>query len=273
MAITLPGLARAGNGVEGLSKPSPLNLRLPPNSNEGSWSPLYLTDLALWVDAKDYSSFLFNGSKVMQWSDKSGRGRNLVQADNTVRPDYSGTGFNGSRPSVTWPQASNTNRLTTGSPFVPLHVATVVNYNAVAATWNQSYQSIHGLVDTDVSPTLGAIGIDGDVAGATIWNNNGTPYALDGAAETTTGLTPTALPLAGNVLLTRYPSSNPSLLFQIGCDRSFGGRGWSGAIAEVVVTTSVMSSQNVQRLEGYLAHRWGVSGNLPANHPFKLAPP
>ena len=35
-------------------------------------------------------------------------------------------------------------------------------------------------------------------------------------------------------------------------------------------TTDAVSRQKV---EGYLAHKWGVAGNLPANHPYKASAP
>ena len=28
-----------------------------------------------------------------------------------------------------------------------------------------------------------------------------------------------------------------------------------------------------QKVEGYLAHKWGLSGNLPSNHPYKIGHP
>jgi hypothetical protein len=46
-----------------------------------------------------------------------------------------------------------------------------------------------------------------------------------------------------------------------------------GRIAEVVVANTLADAGDRQRLEGYLAHKWGLQGNLPADHPWKAAPP
>lgn len=46
----------------------------------------------------------------------------------------------------------------------------------------------------------------------------------------------------------------------------------NGSLAELVIC-SELSEANQQKLEGYLAHRWGLSGNLPSDHPYKSAAP
>jgi hypothetical protein len=47
----------------------------------------------------------------------------------------------------------------------------------------------------------------------------------------------------------------------------------SGDLAEVVVVRSMLAECDRQKLEGYLAHRWGIAASLPLGHPFRLAPP
>jgi hypothetical protein len=34
-----------------------------------------------------------------------------------------------------------------------------------------------------------------------------------------------------------------------------------------------MTTADRQRVEGYLAHKWGLTANLPADHPYKNAAP
>jgi hypothetical protein len=47
----------------------------------------------------------------------------------------------------------------------------------------------------------------------------------------------------------------------------------SGDLAEVVVVRTMLSDCDRKKLEGYLAHRWGLAASLPVGHPFRLAPP
>ena len=45
-----------------------------------------------------------------------------------------------------------------------------------------------------------------------------------------------------------------------------------GMLGEVVAISSALSEDR-ERLEGYAAHRWGLTGQLPAGHPYKSVAP
>ena len=47
----------------------------------------------------------------------------------------------------------------------------------------------------------------------------------------------------------------------------------SGEIAEILVLPAKATVDTRQRIEGYLAHKWGLTANLPADHPYKSAAP
>lgn len=44
-------------------------------------------------------------------------------------------------------------------------------------------------------------------------------------------------------------------------------------LAACVVGNTALSASDRQRLEGWAAHKYGLTGNLPANHPYKTAAP
>jgi hypothetical protein len=44
-------------------------------------------------------------------------------------------------------------------------------------------------------------------------------------------------------------------------------------VAEIILYNSQVTTQQVQTVEGYLAWKWGLQANLPANHPYKNSPP
>ena len=48
---------------------------------------------------------------------------------------------------------------------------------------------------------------------------------------------------------------------------------WSQNIAEVIAVRGDISTEDRQRIEGYLAWQWGLQANLPSGHPFKTAAP
>ena len=44
-------------------------------------------------------------------------------------------------------------------------------------------------------------------------------------------------------------------------------------MGEVIIINGTVSAGNRQKLEGYLAHKWGLAGSLPVGHPYKSLPP
>jgi hypothetical protein len=43
-------------------------------------------------------------------------------------------------------------------------------------------------------------------------------------------------------------------------------------MAEIILTTDI-PFPTLQIIEGYLAHKWGLTGNLPGGHPYKTVAP
>jgi len=64
------------------------------------------------------------------------------------------------------------------------------------------------------------------------------------------------------------------LEFWIGEEIGGGGRGIEFLLAEMImITGSGFSTDDRQRVEGYLAHKWGLTGDLASNHPYKSSAP
>jgi hypothetical protein len=74
---------------------------------------------------------------------------------------------------------------------------------------------------------------------------------------------------------------NATLNTDTGSDGSFyfGGEVEGGSyrpdwtLAEMLILDGVPSTDDRQRLEGYLAHKWALTGSLPSDHPYKSAAP
>jgi hypothetical protein len=47
----------------------------------------------------------------------------------------------------------------------------------------------------------------------------------------------------------------------------------TGTLREVVVANATSSATDRQKLEGYLAHKWGTTAHLPVGHPYKTTAP
>jgi hypothetical protein len=48
---------------------------------------------------------------------------------------------------------------------------------------------------------------------------------------------------------------------------------FDGRIAEVATGIAVPSTDEIDKLFGYMAHRWGLTANLPSDHPYKTVSP
>ena len=57
--------------------------------------------------------------------------------------------------------------------------------------------------------------------------------------------------------------------YQIGADRTNGGREWKGHFGEVIAFGTKLPDSARQKVESYLAHKWGLTSNLPTNHPYR----
>lgn len=222
-----------------------------------AWTPAELgADLALWLDADDVSTITLNGSNVAQWDDKSGNNRHAVQATASNQPAYSATEFNG-MPAVVWPNSANTVRMDT-VPFAAQSFFFVLRYhNGTQANWISAYQGVFSLPSS--SSTTGSIGLVSNNVNGNQWLNtnifNNGRYNGDPQVNLNSRIT---LPLPQTILeASAETPRTPVFSYQIGCDRNSSGRGWSGPIAEIIATPALLSDADRQKLEGYLAWKWG----------------
>ena len=239
---------------------TPTSSTEPTDSGAGTaevWTPALLA-LAFWYDGKDSGTLVTNGSGALtSWTDKSPTGANLTPKQSGVTLQSGG--------GVLMP--GGVDGLTTDTTA---SIAEVI----VAAKWNggSTFNSSNGLI------TLGSDYIAVAQPGSTEWygpqswtglyvNGSGSAAAGSGSAlpaASSPFILRAAMPLGGQI------SSVPVL----GTDRGGGGaRGWNGPIFEAVGAAIPLSPLVRQKLEGYLAHKWGTTSALPSNHPYKSAAP
>lgn len=241
--------------------------------NESFWQPNSLgSSLALWLDAADASTITLNDSTVSQWNDKSGNDRHATQATAANQPEYQTTAFNG-KPAIVWPNVSSAVRMDT-VPFAAQSFYFVLRYhNGTQANWISAFQGVLTLPST--SGSTGSIGLIGNNVGGNQWLNSNlfNNGRYNGGAQVNLN-SRVALPLPETVLEASAASAQtPLYSYQIGADRNTTGRSWSGPISEIVATSSLLSDADRQKLEGYLAWKWGLVANLPSDHPYKINPP
>ena len=236
------------------------------------WTPADLPGLALWLDADDASTLTVSSGAVAEWRDKSGNGRHAAQTTAVNRPDYTAAALNG-RGAVVWPSVANARTLVTPA-FATQDWWLAIRYaDGVRSTWIASYQGLFGGGGASESE----IGLIGASSGSATYGNGGFPTGrINGGAELS-NLHRVVLPMPTSIVHARRSAGalTPSVGWYLGMDRSLIGhnRGWSGPMGEIVATASSPSDADRQRLEGYLAHKWGTTASLPTDHPYKTARP
>jgi hypothetical protein len=236
-----------------------------------AWTPAQLPSLALWLDAEDTASITLNGGKVSQWNDKSGSARHATQATAANQPEYiASTAVLGGKPSVGA-------TATTGYGLVG-----TITPSFAAREWLFVAAYLDGVTalfpDGSVFPTLlsgpNNFGAQRAGMGATAladWFTSAMWAALpyrNGAETTST----TALPMPATLL--RFEGETTATqTWGIGFNQSTSGRTWRGPIGEVIAVGETLSTADRQKADGYLAWKWGLTANLPADHPYKSTPP
>ena len=253
--------------------PSKMTLRPEFVWNESFWQPNSLgSSLALWLDADDASTITLNGSAVSQWSDKSGNNNNAEQTTAANQPTYKAAdAVLGGKPSVGAPTSAGaigllTPSLTAQSWFIVGAYGTGVETQFPG---NVSYPTLlsgpgnFGAERAGMGTTGSA---DWFATGAsTVW----APYPfVNGAATVST----TALPMPMSIL-NFTGSSAVTQTWGIGYNFITANRSWDGPLGEIVAVSDVLSTEDRQKLEGYLAWKWGLVANLPSGHPYKINPP
>ena len=245
------------------------------------WTPSQITT-ALWLDAAEAGTITLNGSTVSQWNDKSGNGRNVSQATASAQPTYNATGLNG-KPSLSF---DGTSDFMLGVSNIGLSGNPLFSVAGVFVTQ---------LPSDDVFLSFGSTAAASSYhfMGANSGNNVWTGFANASQLGTATLSSPssayvfTAVRNAvntanwtvtqnGNVLTVTQGDSTAITLVDgpINIARFVnGGNIASMTAAEIVLVPTTLSTDNRQKLEGYLAWKWGLQANLPAGHPYKDAPP
>jgi hypothetical protein len=240
------------------------------------FNPASIPGCSLWLDAADQATVTLSGVNATQWNDKSGTG-NTASTVGTI--PYTGT--IGNLKAMNYPGTVSTyftgtlvNTGTTLSAFsvflmnsssyssariLSLAKPGSFDFNSVLHTtpisrFSSDFSAYRNL--TQLGKSTAIFGVP--VFASSVFTGASNTFYLNG----TTGSTVSS---SGNFGYSNY---------EIG--GSFGEENLvplNGFIGEVLHFTTALSTFARQQVEGYLAWKWGLQGNLPPNHPYKLFPP
>jgi hypothetical protein len=249
------------------------------------WTPSQLTT-ALWLDAADAGTITTVSGAVSQWNDKSGNGRNAIQATAANRPALTSAGLNGL--DVLTFDGINDSLLATlssglSSSFAFFAVAVPLRTNAI-----EGYISLQVASYSNYWAQIGLGGAGGAKLNFALFDGGqnpiaqqntptiGAPLMLMGVRNVTADTV--SLRINGTQVssVTDTTTVTPGYSeITIGGQTNQANRYANARIGEVIVIPSLPTTDAIQRIEGYAAapSRWGLQGSLPADHPYKSTPP
>ena len=260
-----------------------------------AWNPASSITTAIWFDASDTSSYSLSGSNVTAVTDKAGNATVTVNGT----PNVSNTldskavfAFSGSSEDFTTDevaQASSGNHWAIG----------VMQWNtrndSQDSFWSTENNTASASSKRDYAISAGASNFDGELDLDGLSSNRisttiGNKQDFDsGIAQNTWVILVAIFNKTGNQIAVRVDGDNAftpvndydnSLqtnmdlrIFRNRANERMGGRMAEFFSVAGVPGTGGTDITDVQKAEGYLAHKWGLTSSLPVSHPYKSSAP
>ncbi len=239
-----------------------------------AWQPSNLS-IQAWYDASDASTIISSGGLVSEWRDKSGFERHAIQSDDSRKPT---TGINNIG-------GNNVVSLNGSSQFFFVNLDFLANtsHSAFIVTKTRAFRNIYGAADGNKGANSLHVGFSSSTQyRMSFWGNS---YSAP--------ISTSFIPNSGNLLNFVWTRGVSKQIFANGTlqasntsagvigEMAGGGRIGScvgqalygGDLAEIIFVTGTVSPAERERMEGYLAHKWQLQEQLPADHAFKYISP
>jgi hypothetical protein len=220
------------------------------------WLPTSISNCALWLDASLPSNFTFSsGLNIATWIDRSGNNVNITASNTSMTLTTDQVLFNGSNNyfTTTYP-ATNANE----TAFM------VVSFNSLSG--EQDLLSSSSTGDRKYYLNSGNISYE-NTDGSFVLTNGGSPTtSTTYIYEYSNNGTNINFYTNGSFI---YENTGVYTLTGSGSTLIGGSTGYfNGTISEIIIYTSILTTNERQLVEGYLALKWGLEADLPNDHPF-----
>lgn len=251
-----------------------------------TFSPISISGLQLWLDATNVNgngTAVSNGASVTSWTDRSGNGLTMSNTSGANLPVYNTTGLGTGYPSLYFTNA--------GASYLRNASSGLFNntswdmYCVIKVPNSTSHAGI--LMEFPSTSYLWAAGGLGGIYYSVFANGGWALAPSTGPSLTTSQIyqiysTGTQLgrringsfPGSGTdqVVTYSYASRTGTRLIGVFSQGSI----WSTNnldVGEIIVYNTSLTTTQRQQIEGYLAWKWGLQASLPADNPYKNAPP
>ena len=244
----------------------------------GDWTPSELGSsiLTAWFKADSISGS--DGDAVSAWADSSGNGNDTSQGTAVRQPTLQTNELGGQ--SVV--RFDGTNDILSDGDIAALDVGTGDIWMAClfkstddssAQFYFEKGSTQFGLLATKAGVLQARMGGTTNIPQQSSGNWSRTEFVLvtasrvsatcngfvNGSSMTTTGTTNTG-------------SISNSNVFDVGAS-AVGGQPMTGDIAEILVGGATLTTANREKIEGYLAWKYGLQANLPDDHTYRFSKP
>lgn len=252
------------------------------------FSPTQITGCQLWFDAADSSTFTYSsGTSISQWRDKSSNAYSVIQPTTGRQPSLSSAIQNGlpgiqfATNTFLYQTATSMPNFTTGgstSVLIAARNATVnTGWNIINTVWfntgggneNQRYHFSFNQASTNGTTLYTNGGLVGQVT------SNAVPSSTNAILGFTASSTSQTIHTNGSVNTyagATLPNAIGNTAFIFNDPRNNSGTSANILIFEMLGYNTQITTAQRQQLEGYLAWKWGMQGNLPVTHPYKQTP-
>jgi hypothetical protein len=228
--------------------------------------PPKVSGLVLWLDANDASSFTLSGSNVTQWRDKSGSGNHfsVVSGTPTRITDGSLTVVNISGGTI-MTGTSSISFTTSYSIFV---VTKVTAPNNVGSGGIQNFMDVStkSIRYVGASGSLSTLQLNGGPNSTPNADDLVSIFQVNGSRNAT----------ASSVYTAYHMFDGPPQASVSGIPRlstSFESRYFNGNVCEILIFNTAMINLNREKVQGYLAWKWGINSLLPSTHTYYSVAP
>ena len=245
------------------------------------FSPLFISNCVVWLDAADGTTVTSNANSIVtQVADKSGNGytiSNGYSAAETTGFVWNGaTKFNTNYPSFYYNDVAQNRTLgtnTTISLTQPVTIFTVMQ-RVGAGSFQDPFD---GRLGATATQRLFAFYFGGSdtyriYAGNTLVQT-GTLNVNGGVYSHVFNTTVSSVFENGTSIISGDVGTGTGLGITIGSRQTQNTESWMGHICEVLYYNRLLTTLERQRIEGYLAWKWGTQTRLPSTHPYaKFSP-
>ena len=265
---------KAINGVGSSITSSPITASPIP----ASFAPTSIAGARLWLNSLSPSSVIVSGSNVTGWNDTSGTSNHFTASGGIIK--YGGTGQINNRPAIhfttgspTFTRLSRTFQLSSSAQVLSLFI--ILQQTGISSAGSNSiiFASSNATVNSFSLLTNSSSNLIANIGG-TDRNTNSNIVNSPVLVSVIFGRSPNAVYINGTI-----PSAGVSN-FALGSlslnglpTWSISGTAFLGYIGEIISYPSALSILNQQKVEGYLAWKWGIQSELTPQSLWKYTPP